>query len=99
MLMPKTASHLDYPAEPWEDKVGLSREFGNVQTESEAHIVDNAPNGHFGRCIAAADTPHVLGPVLGCQPVGHTARSRGRSAMSFSRFPSTMILTRLAESS
>ena len=58
--MPETASHLDYPAKPGEDEVGLSRKFGNVQTESEAHVVSKATNHHFGKCIPAADTPHVL---------------------------------------
>lgn len=97
--MPEASTHVDDPAEPRKHKVRFSWELGHVETIPIAHAVNDAAHRYFRRCIFGADQPHVLRAPLWGKVVSHTARSSGRSEMSFSRSPLTMILTRFAESS
>lgn len=96
--MPKTTAHFDYLAEATEDKIGFAWKAGQMKAIAVAQCVDQAPDDHFGRCVLGTDLPHVLGAALRSELVRHTAKSSGRSAMSFNRLPPIMMSRASSES-
>lgn len=99
MPVPKTSTDLNNLFDTPENEVRLAGKLGNMEPITKAHIVDHAPDGLFGRSVLGTDFPHVLGAAFGGEIISHTAKSSGRSVISFSRFPSTIIRTKLLESS
>jgi len=97
--MPEAPSNLDDATKPGEDQVWLPREPGDVQAKAEPHSVYEPPNRKFRIRVLGTDLAHVVGAPFWREIIGHTAKSKGRSEISFRRFPSTMMLTRFAGSS
>src|SRR5882672_4218829 len=98
MLMPKASPHFDYLAQPGKHEVWLARKSRYVQSVSKTHSMNKPPHSHLGRCVFRPNLAHVLRTASWSQTVCHTARSRGRSAMSFSLLPRTIIFNASSES-
>ena len=98
MLMPEAASNFDDLVDPGKDEIGFAGEGSNMKPVPEAHAVNQAAHQHFWRCILRQDFPHVFGATLWIEIVCHTAKSSGRSEISFNRFPLTIISSDSSES-
>ena len=99
MLVPETPPDFNDLFEPREHQIGFAGKFRGMKPVAVAHSVNKLAHDQLRRRIFASDSAHVCGTPFWSKCIGHTAKSRGRSAISFSRLPSTMILTKFAESS
>jgi hypothetical protein len=98
MLVPETASHLNYFLQSRKDEIWFARKVRYVKPVAEPHRV-NEPAHCDLRCgVLRSDLAHVFRAALRCEWVSQTARSSGRSEMSFKRFPFTMIFSASSES-
>src|SRR4051812_8262195 len=98
MLVPKAAPHFDNLLQSWKYEVRFTGKICGVEPITIPHSVNDTPNKKFRRCIRSPDLPHVFASPLWSEFVGHTAKSRGRSEMSFNRFPSTIMFRASSES-
>src|SRR5579859_523113 len=99
VLVPEAAAHFDDLPQACKDKVRFPRERRDVEPVTESHSVHQPAHGQLRRSVLRPDVSHVNGATLGRKFVGHTAKSKGRSAISFKRLPSASILTTLRASS
>jgi hypothetical protein len=99
VLMPEATAHFNNLSESREHEIGLTRKFRYVEAVAKAHRVNNSADDKLWGSVLIPNAPHILRAAIGRKSVGHTARSSGKSLISFKRFPSTIIFTRLAESS
>ena len=99
MLVPKTPPNFNDLLEPGKHQIGFAWKFLGMKPVAVAHSVNKLAHDQLRRRVFASDSAHVYGTPFWSKCIGHTAKSRGRSAISFSRLPSTMILTKFAESS
>lgn len=98
MLMPEAATNFYDFLEPGKDKIGLARKVGDMEPIAESHAMNETTHQEFRRCVLRPDLPHVFGTAFWSEFVGHTAKSSGRSEMSFNRFPFTIMLRDSSES-
>ena len=82
---------LNHSLEPGKDQVGLARQVLYMETEPETHRMAQLSDRHFRRSVAGADAAHVLRTPFWGKTIGHTAKSSGRSEMSLTLFPLTMM--------
>ena len=96
--MPKATADFDNFPKPGKNEIGRAGQFGLMQPVSKSHPVHKTAYRQFSLGVLGPYPPHVFRTAFGANFVGHTARSSGRSAMSFSRFPFTIILSISSES-
>ena len=99
MLVPKAAPYLDDFPQGGKDEIGFTGQLRYMEPVAESHSVHEPTDSQFRRSMLRPDVAHVSGATLRRKFVGHTAKSKGRSEMSFNRLPSVIILTMLTLSS
>ena len=98
MLVPETASHLNDFLEARENEIWLAGKLRDVKPVAEPHGVNESSHGDLRCGVLCPDPAHVFRPALRRKRVSQTARSSGRSEMSFRRFPFTIIFRASSES-
>jgi hypothetical protein len=69
VLVPEAATDFNDALEPGENQIGFAWELGHVKPVAIAHPMHDAPHGHFGRRIQAANPPHVRRAAFGSDRV------------------------------
>lgn len=72
MSVPKTSMNQDDLPSAWENKIGLTRQVGSMQSVPVAEASKDTTDDHFGRGVARTDTLHSAGGLLvsGVDPDG-----------------------------
>ncbi len=101
VVMPEAAVNEDDGAEFRQDEVRRSRQILPVKAETIPLPEEEGADDFFGLRVLRTDTTHVPAAQLFREPVHvrYTARSSGRSLMSFSRLPRIMLSISSTESS
>lgn len=98
--MPKTSVHKDDCLAPRENQVRFARKIRAMETKTISEGMGHAPNDKFGCGVLALDSPHIFTAAnrTHADSLCYTAKSNGRSEMSLSLLPSTMIASRSSAS-
>lgn len=94
--MPEATVHEDDLTMAGEDQVWLARQILPMQPETKPEPMSRAAHHEFRLGVAGTNTAHIGAAAFWAEEVGHStyiARSSGRSAMSRSRLPDTMVST------
>lgn len=98
VCVPEAASDFDDPVQPGQHEIRLTGKVGDMEPIAESHAMNETAHQEFRRCVLRPDLPHVFGTAFWSEFVGHTAKSSGRSEMSFNRFPFTIMFSASSES-